>query len=161
VGSEVKSPTTGYTVLPVDQAKLGELLAATQGRVAYRLNAKPKAGQDPATIKKADCSGFLHWLIPQIVTEHCDFPDGSWVQREWCKHQGFKSTEYKNSALHDHRLRIAFITPVGSKPGHVWLTLDRLTIECHSGEGVDRRPWNKSVLFTKVSACYVLTDPLG
>jgi hypothetical protein len=146
----------------VDADKLTELLAATEGKVKYRLNAKPKAGQDPATIKKSDCSGYLHWLIPQIATEHCGFPDGSWMQHKWCKDHGFKASAYNadGAGRRDHRLRIAFIEPQGDKPGHVWLLKDGQTIECCSGKGVCRRPWDTAVLLAKSSAVYVLTDPM-
>jgi hypothetical protein len=130
--------------------------------VKYLFGAKPKLGSIPGiAFNRADCSGFVRWLIDS-ATEHKNImPDGSWNQWQWCKQQGFKETSYLNCGLKDNRLRIAFMRAKDGEAGHVWLIVNGLTIESYGGHGTGRRKWNTSILLREVDACYVLTEPLG
>lgn len=165
----IKSPSTGFNVIPVNMAVLTDLVKRTAGKVAYDYGAKPNPGAKPGSFRNSDCSGFVRWLLPLVATEHIDVPDGSWNQWEWCKRQGFKLTAYdKAGDEKDFRLRIAFIPKVGEQAGHVILLLNGYSIECCGGKGVCRRRWNEPVFLSNkkrknrpgIQACFVLTDPM-
>jgi cell wall-associated NlpC family hydrolase len=148
---------TGTILWTVDTDKLVDLV--TQMRAAgigYHLGSKAALGAPISTIQKIDCSGFVRYAIYYASGGSVKMPDGSWVQDEWCKKQGFTSVPYKRDAcLGDDRLRIAFMH--GTAIGHVWFILNGQTIESHGGVGPDRRDWATPILVHNVSTCYALT----
>lgn len=154
-----------YTI-EVDRTKLVKLMKQTCGLVAnakltikYSLGAKPRMGAIPGTgFRRADCSGYVRWLLNGC--SNVTPPDGSWYQREWCRIKGFAKCSYKDAALLDSKLRIAFIVPQDGKIGHVWLVINGLTIESYGGFGAGRRKWDTPVLKNNVNVCYVLTDAI-
>jgi len=159
---------TGHRVLAINPDQMNSLFARAEGRVRYRLGAKARPGARPEAIEYIDCSGFVRWFLPLVCSEHIDVPDGSQNQRAWCERQGFKRTDYyANAGNCDGRLRIAFLSPAPNRawPRHVWLVYGSpgekraMTMESYAGCGVGRRWWNNQA-FKRVSACYVLTEPL-
>lgn len=154
------SDVTGYSVIPIDRARLIERMNAAFICVGYELGAKPRPGSLPGTdFKLSDCSGIVRWLLYAASYGKIKMPMGSWGQRKWCQEQGFKPCPYSNCALLDSRLRIAFKDP-DDKHGHVWLCINGQTIECYYGHGAGRRPWNTKVLKNNGDFCFVLTDEL-
>jgi hypothetical protein len=130
-------------------------------KIKYSLGAKPRMGAIPGLgFGKADCSGFVRWLVYGASHGKVSMPDGSWHQQRWCERMGFKRTSYGTFGLNDDRLRIAFISPKKGKIGHVWLCINGMTIESYGGHGAGRRPWNTPVLLRNVDSCYVLTEPM-
>ncbi len=156
------SKTTGFPVLTIDRNRLIERMNAAFACVDYDLGSKPRLGSLPgAGFRKADCSGFVRWLIYAASLGKAKITaGGSVIQRQWCQQQGFKLTDYKHCALKDNRLRIAFMNPGGGEHGHVWLIINGQTIECYYGHGAGRREWDTSVLKKNVDYCFVLTDEL-
>jgi cell wall-associated NlpC family hydrolase len=150
-----------WKTIKVDRERLVESINATVGRVAYKLGAKPGMGTSPLGMAQADCSGYVRWLIHRITHSEVLMPDGSWHQAKWCADQGFKLTDYSMCGLKDDRLRIAFIPTYRGSVGHVWLVVNGKTIESYGGKGVGRRPWNQKTLRSKVTECYVLTEPMN
>lgn len=153
------------TLIKVDTAKLLRLHGAVQGRVRYVFGAKarPLCGGPEALAKGVDCSGYVRWLMYHCSKAGYTFPDGSTLQADWCRKQGFKQTSYRlNGGWEDGRLRIAFIAPTKKRrPGHVWFVLNGQTIESAGGKGPTRRSWLTPVLLERVETCYVLTEPAG
>lgn len=151
----------------IDVKKLCTIFSASIGRIKYKLGVKPLLNAKVQNIEHSDCSGFVRWLLYQASDGKIKIGLGSWYQQKWCQEQGFKKTDYSQSApLKDNRLRIAFINQHGSEAGHVWLVFNGWTKECFGGYGVGTRRWNasidggKSSLDKAVSACYVLTEAL-
>ncbi len=100
-----------------------------------------------------DCSGFVREAIWRATTPHLNFPDGSVVQHEWIRAQGFTRSSPDAALLRDGAVRIAFLRPQDAprRPGqrtgvgHVALVHNSRTIESHGGGvGPDSRPWNKT-----------------
>jgi hypothetical protein len=150
-----------YHTIKINRAKLVELIKASEGKVKYRLGAKPHMDAVPGKpgFLVCDCSGYVRWLLYNLGVK--DFPDGSWYQRAWCDSHNFKRTAYEHAVLKDDRLRIAFIDGGNGKVGHVWLVINGKTIESCGGRGTCRRPWDAKTLKTKVDHCYVLTNLLS
>jgi len=145
--------------IPVVKYSLSSAYESVAGKVKYVFGVKPALG---ASFKESDCSGFVRWILHKATSGVVKIPQGSWYQNGWCEDLGFKHNVYREGArLRDNRLRIAFIRPQRDKPGHVWLILNGQTMECCSGRGVCRRPWNNGSLLSGVTSCYVLTDVLG
>ena len=147
-------------VIAVDTAKLLRLHGSVAGRVPYVFGAKarPLCGGPEALTRGIDCSGYVRWLMYHCSAAGYRFPDGSTLQADWCRKQGFKATSYRlNAGWEDGRLRLCFYRPKGSRAGHVWFTLNGQTIESAGGRGPTRRSWLTPVLLSRVEACYVLT----
>lgn len=151
------------TTIAVDTAKLLRLHGSVAGRVPYVFGAKarPLTGGPEALARGVDCSGYVRWLMFHCSKAGYSFPDGSSLQADWCRKQGFKQTSYRlNGGWHDGRLRLCFYRPKGRRAGHVWFVFRGMTIESCSGRGPHRRSWLTSALYARVTSCFVLTDPL-
>jgi cell wall-associated NlpC family hydrolase len=151
--------------IPVDRAELVRLMKLCfsfrtyVSTIKYLLGAKPRMGAIPgAGFSKADCSGFVRWLIHGATHSEVTMPDGSWHQQQWAIKKRFRKVPYDHCGLHDSRLRIAFIRAKRGKVGHVWLTINGMTIESCGGRGATRRPWDTPALLHNVDSCYVLTE---
>jgi hypothetical protein len=148
----------------IDKARLEDLLAKTGNKKRYKLGGKIRPlDVPPETWSEVDCSGFVRWLLFQI-THGMTIPDGSFNQNHgWAAVKSFKPTAYNKDSvgLKDGRLRIAFMEPTRSGHGHVWLIWNGKTIESWGGHGPGRRNWNVKPLVSRVSACFVLTNPLS
>jgi cell wall-associated NlpC family hydrolase len=152
------------TLIKVDTAKLLRLHGAVQGRVKYVFGAKarPLCGGPEALSGGVDCSGYVRWLMFHCSGVGYTFPDGSTLQADWCRKQGFKQTSYRlNGGWKDGRLRLCAYRPKGKRAGHIWLCLDGRTIESAGGKGPTRRSWLTPVLYSRCETCYVLTEPAG
>ena len=152
------------TLINVDTGKLLRLHGAVAGRVKYVFGAKarPLCGGPEALAKGVDCSGYVRWLMYHCSKAGYAFPDGSTLQAEWCKRQGFKSTSYRlNGGWKDGRLRLCAYRPKGKRAGHIWLCLNGATIESAGGRGPTRRSWLTPVLLARCETCFVLTGPAG
>lgn len=128
-------------------AALAFLQACTTShpRVSYGLGAKVQPhGAAPGTgFSKVDCSGFVRELIWRATTPHFEFKDGSVVQHEWVRTQGFQTSSVEDGKETDGLIRIVFLSPQASGEGigHVALILNGKTLESHGGTGPDSRPW--------------------
>lgn len=129
-------------------------------RVTYGLGAKPPfPGAIPGVdFKKIDCSGFVREAIHRSETTQLGFPDGSVIQHEWVRGQGFASVPVSSGKALDGLVRIAFLRPqdTSSGIGHVVLIHNGKTLESHGGLGPDSLPWTGSGWQAKAHV-YVLT----
>lgn len=120
---------------------------------------KAKYDDDPSKIKNLDCSGYVHYILNKASEGKIVIGKGPlWVNSggisDWASKQGFKSVDYaKNAGKMDNILRLAYLPPKKSY-GHIWLVLNGKTLESHGSKGVNRRPWDTSVLKKNASACY-------
>lgn len=145
----------------IDRARLIERMMESFATVNYRMGAKPPLGGMPGVnFTEADCSGYVRWLVYAASYGKTKMPRGSWYQRLWCESIGFKRTDYSNCGLNDSRLRIAFTNPKNGHAGHVWLVINRQSIESYGGNGAGRRPWYTPVLKDRVDHTFVLTEVL-
>jgi hypothetical protein len=149
-------------MLRIDRAELVRAMnSCIRAKVRYRLGAKARPVEEPGVdFNVLDCSGFLDWLINRATHGVVDLPAGSWFENKWFAEHGFAKVPYLDCAKVDDRLRLGCFPARDGIPGHIWLVINGLTIECCGGKGVCRRPWDTSVLFKKVFSCYLLTDVL-
>lgn len=131
-------------------------------RVKYGLGAKvPFHGATPGVhFTKVDCSGFVREAIWRSTTPRLNFKDGSVVQHDWIKAQGYKKGTIDDALLSDGATRIVFYRPQDSPSGigHVALVHNGRTLESHGGTGPNTRVWNKAGWQSKAFV-YLLTDP--
>lgn len=150
-----------FPTLPVS---LPRLLEVTQTMIShgtsYKLGAKAASlTMAPGNIGRIDCSGYVRYALFQA--SGLRLPDGSVVQHDWIKEQGFKKSSVDAGKLADGALRIAFLSPAaGGGVGHVMLIFGARTLESHGGVGVSRRAWNPDQYpFMGRCSVYVLTPP--
>jgi cell wall-associated NlpC family hydrolase len=106
-----------------------------------------------------DCSGYVRWLLRQASGEGTlTIPDGSVIQHEWVREQGFKRSSVASALLADGALRIAFLAPKPRKAGHVALIRDGMTMESNGGNGPSRRRWT-GLNWQASTSVYVLKGP--
>lgn len=145
----------------IDRLRLIGSMKACFGAVKYQMGAKPRLhGMPLDDFTRADCSGFVRWLVHRASYGKTTLPMGSWYQRRWCQGHDLKLTDYAHCGLGDNRLRIAFFNPRPGRSGHVWLVINGQTIECYGRHGVGRREWDTPVLADNVDFCFVLTEML-
>lgn len=129
-------------------------------RVTYGLGAKPPfPGATPGVdFRKIDCSGFVREAIRRSETAQLGFPDGSVIQHEWVRGQGFANAPVSSGRALDGLVRIAFLRPqdTSSGIGHVVLIHNGRTLESHGGVGPDSLPWTGAGWQAKAHV-YVLT----
>lgn len=131
-------------------------------RVRYGLGAKvPFHGATPGTnFTRVDCSGFVREAIWRATTPHLNFRDGSVVQHDWIRTQGFKRSTPDAALSRDGAIRIAFLRPQDAPRGvgHVALVHNAQTLESHGGVGPNSRPWTKTGWQARAFV-YFLTPP--
>jgi hypothetical protein len=130
-------------------------------RVQYGLGKKvPFHGATPGRdFTRVDCSGFVREAIWRATSNpHFNFKDGSVVQHEWVRTNGFQLTTTDAAALQDGVIRIAFLRPQDSTShiGHVALVHNGRTLESHGSFGPNSRPWTKTGWQAR-AVVYVLT----
>jgi hypothetical protein len=117
-------------------------------RIIYGLGKKiPGDAAVPGVdFTRVDCSGFVRAIIRRSTSPKVAFPDGSVVQHDWVKAQGFATSTIADAAKHDGVVRIAFMPPqaVPSRIGHVALIHNGMTLESHGSVGPNRRLWDGS-----------------
>jgi subtilisin family serine protease len=151
------------TTLGFDIARAKAFLNAcmtSHPRVTYGLGKKvPFFGAVPGRdFTQVDCSGFVREAIRLSTNPRAPFPDGSVVQHDWIRAQGFEPTTIASGAANDGVVRIAFLRPQDSPVhiGHVVLISDGRTLESHGGVGPDSRVWDGSSWQAKAHV-YVLS----
>lgn len=109
-----------------------------------------------------DCSGFVRETIWRATAPHFNFPDGSVVQHDWIRAQGFTRSTIDAALQQDGAIRIAFLRPqdAPSHVGHVVLVHNARTIESHGGVGPNSRAWNKAGWQAKAFV-YLLTPSVS
>lgn len=131
-------------------------------RVRYGLGAKvPFHGATPGRhFRRVDCSGFVREAIWRATTPRLNFPDGSVVQHDWVRKQGFTRGTPADGRLRDGAVRIAFLRPQDSpsRIGHVVLVHNARTLESHGGVGPNSRDWAVSG-WQRHAFVYLLTPP--
>jgi hypothetical protein len=157
----------GFPTIPLSIDGVSSFLRScmtSSPRVTYGLGAKVpffKAvpGKD---FKKVDCSGFVREAIRRATDPRVPFPDGSVVQHEWVRGNGFRASSVGAAAKNDGAVRIAFLRPQDSpsKIGHVVLVHNARTFESHGGVGPNSRAWTGSGWQAKAFV-YLLTAPTG
>ena len=157
-------PATLQIDIAAVQQFLQDCLTSTP-RVGYGLGAKinPVDTQPPGNggFTKVDCSGFVRAALRR-ATPHpprLQFPDGSVVQHDWVRAQGFTKVTVADGQNTDGIVRIAFLKPQDSPSniGHVVLLHNGRTIESHGGVGPDSRPWTGTAWQARTHV-YVLTQ---
>ena len=151
--------------MPIDFAKARAFLDAcvnSSPRVRYGLGAKvPFHGATPGRhFTRVDCSGFVREAIWRATSPHLNFPDGSVVQHDWVRAQGFQRGTTADGRLRDGAVRIAFLLPqdAPNRIGHVVLIHNARTVESHGGVGPNSREWNVTGWQARASV-YLLTPP--
>ena len=132
--------------MPLEIEKAQAFLdACIEAGVSYGLGAKVPffravPGQDFTAV---DCSGFVREAIRQATERAVRFPDGSVVQHDWIKAEGYPVSSVQAAKAQDNKVRIAFWPPQRSPTGigHVVLVYNARTLESHGGTGPDSRPW--------------------
>jgi hypothetical protein len=152
-GSDGRGDITGLELpgplrrVDVDIAEAEAFLTAcmtSRPRVGYKLGGKIKRGQTPGRdFVGVDCSGFVRETLRRSTNLGGSFPDGSVVQHDWVKAQGFQLTTIDAAKDASGIVRIAFLSPSDSPSGigHVVLVHLGKTLESHGGVGPDSRPW--------------------
>jgi hypothetical protein len=148
------------SVPPVSLAVMETVFNNMDGRVLYRLGAKPPSLTcDTAQIQQIDCSGFSRYILARASVQKLILPEGSQNQLAWCLSEGLhRINPYSDVALaasDPSRLFIAFLTPGSDGIGHVWLLRSKSgemrTRESHGGGvGVDSRPWDNP----RIASCH-------
>ena len=114
-------------------------------RVRYGLGKKvPFHGATPGRdFTQVDCSGFVREAIRLATNPMVAFPDGSVVQHDWIRDQGFTRSGINDAKQSDGFVRIAFLRPQDSprRIGHVVLISKARTLESHGGVGPNSRHW--------------------
>jgi hypothetical protein len=134
-------------LLSLDMRAAKDLLDActhATPRVTYGLGAKAKHGAKPGKdFQKIDCSGFVRELIWRSTSPSFNFPDGSVVQHQWLRDNGFAHSTPADARSADDIVRIAFLRPqdTSSGIGHVVIIYRGMTLKSHGGVGPDSRPW--------------------
>lgn len=151
--------------MPIDGAKARAFLDScinSNPRVTYGLGKKvpfhgAKPGQD---FQKVDCSGFVREAIWRATDPHVNFKDGSVVQHDWIRAQGFTKHTREQAMASDNLVRIVFLQPQDSPSGigHVALVHNGRTIESHGGTGPNSRPWTVTGWQSKAFV-YLLSNP--
>ena len=129
-------------------------------RVKYGLGAKvsPHGLVPGSGFKKVDCSGFVRETIWRSAS-HFNFPDGSVVQHDWIKDNGYERSSRTDALLKDGKIRIAFLRPQDSAShiGHVALVHNAKTLESHGRVGPNARDWTNTGWQAK-SFVYILKN---
>ncbi|MDQ3832240.1 MAG: C40 family peptidase [Actinomycetota bacterium] len=127
--------------------------------VKYGFGSKaPSLDCDTSKIDRIDCSGFTRYVLAKATAQRLIIPDGSVNQHDWAK-EHLQECPYGPTTVGiaiSPRLYIAFLSPRGGHPGHVWLVRQAYTRESHGSVGVDARPWDTPVLAENVDGCYIL-----
>ena len=141
----------------VNAELLQELVSElTDGHIKYGFGKKASFGTEPSAIKEIDCSGFVRYLMYHATDKQVVMPDGSWIQRDWCKKKGFQKVPYSSAANNDGWMRIAFMDPKGklNGAGHVWFIYGGQTLESYGSKGPGRRSWSTNILQKEVDYCF-------
>jgi len=132
---------------PEMRLSLSRLLAAHRasvGHVAYSWGAKPSGALLPGMLHRADCSGYVGWLLYRATGGQTDWTGrGTWHLRRFLEAGGYKASSPALAGLEDGALRVAVTVSVPGFPvGHVALVYQGETLECAGGgRGVCSRPW--------------------
>ena len=128
-------------------------------RVTYGLGMKvPFLAAVPGRdFTQVDCSGFVREAVRLSTSPAAPFPDGSVVQHDWVRGQGFAAASVADGGKDDGLVRIAFLRPqdLPLRIGHVVLISGGMTLESHGGGGPDSLRWTGSDWQAKASV-YVL-----
>ena len=162
---QTTGPLAGYATLTVN---IGKLIAYYGSCVAhavkYGLGAKdPHPGTFPPRYGAIDCSGFVRTILAYATAGQSatyGMPDGSWMEDNWFKVQGFKPASYQDCANKDGHVRVAIHRPNGrggDSTGHIWLVYNGESLESYGGHGPGRRPWDHQWFVDHVDDCYVIS----
>lgn len=162
---EIRAARGPAPVMPLEFSLARAFLDACMNsnpRVTYGLGKKvPFHGATPGSdFKRVDCSGFVRELIWRATNPRLNFKDGSVVQHDWIRAQGFTKSTKEAAMASDNAIRIAFLRPqdAPSGVGHVALVHNGRTLESHGGTGPNSRAWTISGWQSKTSV-YLLTNP--
>lgn len=166
--AEYAPPSGGHALaaaeIPLSWSGVQALLQAcvtSNPRVTYGLGAKiPSDASAPGRdFRKVDCSGFVRSAIRRSTDPKVKFPDGSVVQHDWVKAQGFPRGTVDDGKLMDGKIRIAFLSPQDSpsRIGHVVLIRNGRTAESHSGVGPNSRAFDGTG-WQRKARVYLLAD---
>lgn len=148
--------------MPLDWSKVETFQHACQAaHVTYGLGAKvPNDNSVPGRdFTKVDCSGFVRAAIHRATTPEVPFPDGSVVQQEWVRANGYSAGTLADGTLTDGNVRIAFLDPHDSadRIGRFVLICNGRTAESDGAVGPDSRPFDGTGWQTKATV-YQLTS---
>lgn len=105
-----------------------------------------------------DCSGFVRWFTYHASGGTVNMPDGSWVQRVWCKDEGFEYVDYSKAiADKSDSVYIAFYAPVPPRVGHVWLIRKGVAYQSSGGVGINSKKASDLWMRSHCHACFKLS----
>lgn len=160
----------GHITIDVSQALFAQFEEYCNGRFHYQMGGKcSNLGQFPPTFELngqpcdgVDCSGYVRAILEYATAGGLSgMPDGSFVQDDWFKSQGFKASEYAECGNNDNLVRVCVHRPNGrggDPTGHIWLCVNVHTVESYGGHGPGNRPWNDALLVSLVDDVYVLGE---
>jgi len=157
-------PLIGFATLNINPSMMLQYAqAAIDKGVDYGFGSKdPNLGTWPIDYSAIDCSGFVRAILAYSTlgqTQRYDMPDGSFLEADWFKAQGFKATTYAMTENVDGHVRVGIHRPGGrggDSVGHIWLVYRGQSIESYGGNGPGRRPWDHQWFLDHVDECYVL-----
>ncbi len=127
------------------------------GHVKYDFGEKTSQLTAPENIKGLDCSGFTDYVFFKITKPSpVDLPAGTKAQNTWFSER-YPKVPYDDAAKKDGTLRIAFRYQTKKRAGHVWFTINGVTLECTTAahnNGPCSLTWDRRR--DEVDACYEL-----
>ena len=98
---------------------------------------------------RVDCSGFVRFLLFRASGGKIQLPDGSYVQKDYCKKQGFRRlksyADVQYAARDSSRMFLCFMSPIPGIAGHVWIVYLGQTYEScgrNNRIGVSSQDWS-------------------
>jgi hypothetical protein len=163
---QTTGPLAGYPLLAVDMVKFAAYKQAAYDKgVDYGLGAKdPHLGAWPIDYTKIDCSGFVRAILAYSTngqTVKFGMPDGSFLESDWFKAQGFKAINYSQVPDYASHLCVAIHRPGGrggDSIGHIWFCIHGHSVESYGGNGPGERPWNHAWFVRHVDEVYVIAS---
>jgi len=166
IAKQTAGPMAGFPLLSVDWTRFEAYEAATvNSGIRYGFGAKdPNAGAWPVDYTSIDCSGYVRAILAYATSQQTvanGMPDGSFLEADWFKAQGFKEVDYSTVPDWNSRLLCGVHRPGGrggDSIGHIWLVIHGHTIESYGGHGPGTHAWDSSWYVESCDECYVLAD---
>lgn len=153
-----------YTGKGINRLEFNACFEHTEGRVKYELGAKPGLYSDSSSFARADCSGFVRWMLSRTLDGFAaldpGFPDGSQNQHEWASEM--LTRDVYEFVLED-RTNAIYLCAMGVQAdghGHIWFLQNGSTIECSGGAGVNSSEEHARAYADRVNGCFLVPSYL-
>ena len=169
LGKQTSGPLAGFALLGIDWARFEQYENATVDKgIRYGFGSKdPHLGAWPVDYTSIDCSGYVRAILAYAThqqTTQNGMPDGSFLEADWFKAQGFKAIDYSTAPDWASHLIVGIHRPGGrggDAVGHIWLCIHGHTIESYGGHGPGTHAWDDPWYPDHCDECYVLATGPG